>query len=653
MPIPTPNINPPTIELCDNTTAEVLEEKFNLATYKNLILNGSTTDILSYYVLQSDAVAGTNAIPNLLITEYPTTGINNSVWIRVVSSTATTLTNCAIVFEQKLLTVPIPTPNINPPTIELCDDLLSGDLKETFNLATYESIIRAGNSTYIFSYFPTKTDAENSILVNKINNFGAYFSPTASVWIRVVSNTPTTLQTCAIVIEQKLQVNPLPLAGPINILYACKNPGSTKATFNLNDRDIAALAGQNNLNFSITYHLFLVEAKNGTNPLPFIYDSVSKVIFASVKNNSTGCRNTAALQLIAETTTTATNPAASATFICDTDSSNDGFTNFTLSDLNRTILTNSQPAATYSVNYYASQAALDNNIPIDQNNYTNLTNPQIIIANVINTASNVVPKKCAAQIYIVLNVSKLPITNPKDGFVCYDLMSGNLLSNYTIDSELNSAVYNFEWFLNSSTTPIVGATNSTYSVTDGGDYTVVATLKTHPFCKSLPKKITVIKSEPALATARVEYSFTDNLNVITIVTGLGKYVFQLDNEAIQTSNLFENVAPGTHNITVIDENGCASVILSVIVLDYVRYFTPNEDGYNDKWNIKGIKYQPNAKVYIFDRFEKLLKQLSTSDEGWDGTYLGNMLPSDDYWFTVTYEENGEQKQFKSHFAMKR
>ena len=88
-------------------------------------------------------------------------------------------------------------------------------------------------------------------------------------------------------------------------------------------------------------------------------------------------------------------------------------------------------------------------------------------------------------------------------------------------------------------------------------------------------------------------------------------------------------------------------------LDYVRYFTPNEDGYNDKWNIKGIKDQPNAKVYIFDRFEKLLKQLSTSDEGWDGTYLGNMLPSDDYWFTVTYEENGEQKQFKSHFAMKR
>ena len=46
--------------------------------------------------------------------------------------------------------------------------------------------------------------------------------------------------------------------------------------------------------------------------------------------------------------------------------------------------------------------------------------------------------------------------------------------------------------------------------------------------------------------------------------------------------------------------------------------------------------------------------LSIPEEvGWDGTYNGQLMPSDDYWFTVSYEENGEQKEFKSHFAMKR
>jgi gliding motility-associated-like protein len=56
---------------------------------------------------------------------------------------------------------------------------------------------------------------------------------------------------------------------------------------------------------------------------------------------------------------------------------------------------------------------------------------------------------------------------------------------------------------------------------------------------------------------------------------------------------------------------------------------------------------------LFDRHGKLLKKISPESEGWDGTYNGQPLPADDYWFTVTYIENGQEKIFKSHFAMKR
>ncbi|MFN7676673.1 T9SS type B sorting domain-containing protein, partial [Flavobacterium sp.] len=75
--------------------------------------------------------------------------------------------------------------------------------------------------------------------------------------------------------------------------------------------------------------------------------------------------------------------------------------------------------------------------------------------------------------------------------------------------------------------------------------------------------------------------------------------------------------------------------------------------YNDTWNIKGLGGQPNAKIYIFDRHGKLIKQLSSKGQGWDGTYNGQQLPSDDYWFTVDYLEQNVSKQFKAHFAMKR
>ncbi|MEZ4977534.1 MAG: T9SS type B sorting domain-containing protein, partial [Flavobacteriaceae bacterium] len=58
-----------------------------------------------------------------------------------------------------------------------------------------------------------------------------------------------------------------------------------------------------------------------------------------------------------------------------------------------------------------------------------------------------------------------------------------------------------------------------------------------------------------------------------------------------------------------------------------------------------------------DRYGKLLKQLSPSGTGWDGSLNGEPLPSSDYWFTVEYAEPGDtsgaRKQFKSHFTLKR
>ena len=67
----------------------------------------------------------------------------------------------------------------------------------------------------------------------------------------------------------------------------------------------------------------------------------------------------------------------------------------------------------------------------------------------------------------------------------------------------------------------------------------------------------------------------------------------------------------------------------------------------------GLENQHNARLYIFDRYGKLLKQLSTSGDGWDGTYNGYILPSTDYWFKVEYLEQSQWKEFKAHFSLKR
>src|SRR5690606_17181107 len=135
--------------------------------------------------------------------------------------------------------------------------------------------------------------------------------------------------------------------------------------------------------------------------------------------------------------------------------------------------------------------------------------------------------------------------------------------------------------------------------------------------------------------------------------GLGDYIFMLDDGPYQDEGYWDNVTPGSHTVTITDRNGCGSVTVEVNVIDYPLYFTPNNDGYHDTWNIIGIAGNPTAKIYIFDRYGKLLKQLSHTGEGWDGTYNGRPLPSSDYWFKVEYLEDDVIKEFRAHFTLKR
>ncbi|PRZ21087.1 T9SS type B sorting domain-containing protein [Flavobacterium granuli] len=135
-----------------------------------------------------------------------------------------------------------------------------------------------------------------------------------------------------------------------------------------------------------------------------------------------------------------------------------------------------------------------------------------------------------------------------------------------------------------------------------------------------------------------------------------KYMIQFQNgtsTTFQNSPFFENVPGGIHELVIENTNGCGQIIKEIIVLQAPNYFTPNGDGYNDYWNIKGINanLDLSTTIYIFDRYGKLLKQLSPSDPlGWNGIFNGVPLPSDDYWFTVKLA-NGRKSN--GHFTLKR
>jgi gliding motility-associated-like protein len=249
----------------------------------------------------------------------------------------------------------------------------------------------------------------------------------------------------------------------------------------------------------------------------------------------------------------------------------------------------------------------------------------------------------------IVRVNPLPRPTLQDGAICVD-GSGVTFQTYVLQSGISGAMYDFDWYYND--TLIAGATGTSYTATQPGTYSLIVT-NTITGCISDEVFANVIEVQPATAvSATVTDAFSDNATITVGVTGgTGTLLYQLDDEGFQESNVFTGVSAGLHTVTVIDTQGCTYLTIEVLVIDYPPFFTPNGDGFNDTWNIIGLQNQPEARIYIFDRYGKLLKQISPQGQGWDGRFNGAELPSTDYWFTVEYLENEQSKVFKAHFSL--
>ena len=249
-----------------------------------------------------------------------------------------------------------------------------------------------------------------------------------------------------------------------------------------------------------------------------------------------------------------------------------------------------------------------------------------------------------------LIVNKLPIvTLPQDGFICLD-DAGNPQGSYTLIANLSSNNHSFVW--SNNTGVIAGQTRNNYRATQTGTYSVIAT-NIATGCSAAANATIGTHLPPGIITSVVSNYFSEVQTVTINVTPIGDYEYKLDLNPYQDSNVFTNLSMGIHEIWVRDKFFCGLKKITVQIIDYPNYFTPNGDTIHDTWNITELKNQPNAYIDIFDRYGKLIRQIKPSGPGWDGNYNGNPLPATDYWFTVYYTEQNTNQQFSSHFSLVR
>jgi gliding motility-associated-like protein len=264
-------------------------------------------------------------------------------------------------------------------------------------------------------------------------------------------------------------------------------------------------------------------------------------------------------------------------------------------------------------------------------------------------------KRCSDEIpmEIIITPKPKPIINTVP--ICNNFTTGNKTNSYSISS-YKSNEYSFEWRSDDGT--LLGTTND-FSTNQAGNYTLTVTDLSIIGCSSDPVAFTVGEIFPPISiTYTTKDWFSDRQTVIINATptrGDGSnFLYSIDGGIPQISNTFRSILSGTHEISISDANGCGSTIPIVIqLINSPKYFTPNGDGFNDTWNVTDMTNLGNYKLYIYDRYGKLLKQLTPNGIGWDGTFNGNPMPADDYWFYIKYTEDGIPKEFKSHFSIKR
>ena len=418
--------------------------------------------------------------------------------------------------------------------------------------------------------------------------------------------------------------------------------------------------------------------------LPSSFNTTDQTITVTLTNNSTNSALTAGVstgtiefKVYEQPVAYPTNPSVAGVYTfeeCDdlaSGADDDLLTVFDMTTIKTDLLTDlSGTSVAQDPNNFDFEFSVGGAVITLGSDYTATTGDQIDV-----TITNPLFTSCAETITIDFKVNELPSFDIDDPTViCLNPLPGQPVEIGTLNPKLPNYIYSWTY----DQDPAFTGNTETILVDKGGVYTVIAqdpvTLCTRE------KSITVTESEIASidldkdgTVSESDYEHfievldltDDNTNTITINNvadlGIGDYEFSLDDSfgPYQDDPVFTDVPPGVHTVYIRDKNsyytydyGCGIAEIKVSIIGYKKYFTPNGDGINEKWKILGIDFDFNkdSKVYIFDRYGKLLKQLDPLSEGWDGTYIGKPMPATDYWFR-TYLEDG--REFKGHFSLVR
>ncbi len=536
---PTANPNGDELDLmiCDDDTDTFTV--FDLSVNQASLTGGDPLLTVVYY----ESLAALNAGTPITDPSAYTNTLNPQTIQAVVSSPA----GCSDGTTFNIEVLPLPTPNTNPDALEVCDtttdidtdgdgviDAGSGsatDGFEVFDLTPAIAQIAGAEPVNVTVYtelaFAEANPEDTTLAIADVTAFINTVTGNQTLYARVERDVPGNSDLdsdgnlCFVVVPFEVVVNPLPIlaeAGPVDYTF-CEEFDGDDAMGSVDLTTLADLAGllaapQVTSDFMITYHELEVQAAANAAALSSPYTVAdNQELFVRIENATTGCVNFTSIIFTVESRPEVF-PADNIVQCADDFGVNiapeQSTATFDLTQQNAVITGN---VAATSVSYYTSLAdaqAMTNAIATPSA-FENTTNPQVIYARAVNTASSC--ESSTIESFEIF-VQPLPYTNltNEGGQICVDEITGEALNPFIIDGTVESpqigVTYSYAWTRDGALVSL----NPEVTIDAAGTYQVMitATYGDGTSCDYVAEAVYSAESAPVFEAVVVESSFNNS-----------------------------------------------------------------------------------------------------------------------------------------------
>jgi gliding motility-associated-like protein len=119
-------------------------------------------------------------------------------------------------------------------------------------------------------------------------------------------------------------------------------------------------------------------------------------------------------------------------------------------------------------------------------------------------------------------------------------------------------------------------------------------------------------------------------------------------------------SPGVYQSIIMTASGCDSIINTILsfripsCIKVSNAFTPNGDGYNDKWEISQGNCNQQLKVSVYNRWGGLVYHSDNYNNDWDGNYDSKQLPDATYYYVIqVLYPDGRQQELTGNVTIMR